>query len=447
MPNPTPASRRPIRYLRWWIGGILFLSTVINYIDRQTLSALAPFLKHDYHWSNEDYALIVIAFRVAYALGQLTLGRFIDRVGTRIALTAAVTWYSIVAMLTAVGSFFTSSRGVLRSFIAFRFLLGLGEAANWPTATKAVSEWFPKEERAWAVALFDSGSSIGAAVAPMLVVGLYFGTGRRWWPPFVIVGALGFLWLIGWRWLYHRPENHPRIEPAELKLILADRQESAELEAETPGQPPIRWIDLMKTRQMWGIVAARAFSDPVWYFITDWFMLFLVQAKHFDPKNTLIAIWIPFVAYDAGNFLAGALSGWMLRRGWRVETTRKTLLIGGAIGMAALIPAIYATNLFAIAGYFGFATLAYAAVCTMGLVLPCDIFQTKFVGSIGCIASFGAGLITIVSTYFIGSITTRYSFEPILIVGSVIPICGVALACWLIRNPRTEKERRMMRRI
>jgi MFS transporter, ACS family, hexuronate transporter len=441
----TETPQRPIRYLRWWIGGLLFLSTVINYIDRQTLAVLAPYLKQDYRWTNADLALIFIAFRIAYAGGQLSLGHFIDRLGTRLALSLAVAWYSLVAMLTSVGSLLGSARAILRSFVVFRFLLGLGESANWPTATKAVSEWFPKEERAWAVALFDGGSSIGAAVAPALVVGLYLGLGRRWWPPFVFVGTLGFIWLSLWRRFYHSPEKHPRIEAAELQMILDDRRESAEAEAEAPGQPAIRWIDLMKTRQMWGIFALRAFSNPVWFFITDWFMLFLVQEKHFEPRNTLIAIWIPFVAYDAGDFLSGALSGWLIRRGWRVERTRKVLLSAGALGMAALIPAIYATNLFAIAGCFGFATLAYGGVCTMGLVLPCDIFQSKFVGSVGCIANAGGGLITIVATYLIGDITTRYSFKPILVAGSVIPLIGAALACWLIQNPRTEHERRMMR--
>jgi len=159
------ASQRPIRHLRWWIGGLLFASTVINYIDRQTLSVLGPYLKHDYQWNNQQFALIVIAFRVAYSVGQTVSGRLIDRIGTRKGLTITVIWYSIAAMLTslAVG---------LRSFAFFRFLLGAGESANWPAATKAVSEWFPKRERGWAVALFDSGSSIGGAIAPLLVIGL-----------------------------------------------------------------------------------------------------------------------------------------------------------------------------------------------------------------------------------------------------------------------------------
>ena len=160
---------RPIPSLRWWIGGILFASTVINYVDRQTLSLLAPNLKVRYHWTNSDYANIVIAFRVAYSLGQTLFGRLLDRIGTRRGLTITVVWYSIVSMLTSL------ARG-FGSFAVFRFLLGAGESANWPAATKAVSEWFPKKERGLATALFDSGSSIGGAIAPFLILSIYF----RW---------------------------------------------------------------------------------------------------------------------------------------------------------------------------------------------------------------------------------------------------------------------------
>src|SRR6266851_10276761 len=213
----TLGIRRPIKHLRWWIGGLLFASTVINYIDRQTLSVLGPYLKNDYHWNNEQFALIVISFRVAYSVGQTISGRFIDRIGTRKGLTIPVIWYSLAAM-------FTSFAVGLRSFAFFRFLLGAGESANWPAATKAVSEWFPKRERGWAVALFDSGSSIGGAISPFLVLWIYFRWG--WRPAFMVPGALGFLWLIVWRWLYYPPEAHPRISQSELEMIMADTLES-----------------------------------------------------------------------------------------------------------------------------------------------------------------------------------------------------------------------------
>src|SRR6266478_4947865 len=230
----TGVRRRPIKHLRWWIGGLLFASTIINYIDRQTLSVLGSYLKNDYHWNNEQFALIVISFRVAYSVGQTISGRFIDRVGTRKGLTITVIWYSVAAMLTsfAVG---------LRSFAFFRFLLGAGESANWPAATKAVSEWFPKRERGLATALYDSGSSIGGAIAPMLVYGIYRQWG--WRVAFMIPGLLGFLWLMVWRRMYHRPEEHPRIGEAERQMILGETRESI---ASQQGTARPRWRDLLK---------------------------------------------------------------------------------------------------------------------------------------------------------------------------------------------------------
>src|SRR5215468_9524230 len=183
--------------VRWWIAGLLFASTTINYIDRQTLSVLAPYLKHDFGWSNSDFAKIVIAFRAAYTIFQLLSGRLLDRLGTRRGLSLAVAWYSLVAMATSMAA-------GLKSFAVFRFLLGAGEAANWPGATKAVSEWFPESERGMAVAIFDSGSAVGGAIAPLMVVWLYqaFGT---WRPAFVITGLLGIVWLLIWRTVYRDP--------------------------------------------------------------------------------------------------------------------------------------------------------------------------------------------------------------------------------------------------
>src|SRR5690349_17927616 len=172
---------RPISNLRWWIAGLLFASTVINYIDRQTLALLAPFLKQDYHWTNSDYANLLISFRIAYSVGQSLCGGFIDRIGTRRGLSLSVCWYSLVAMATSLATGFYS-------FATFRFLLGAGESANWPGATKAVSEWFPRRERGLAAAFFDSGSSIGGAIAPFIVLGIYSRWG--WRPAFVLPGLL-----------------------------------------------------------------------------------------------------------------------------------------------------------------------------------------------------------------------------------------------------------------
>jgi len=337
---PVPASR-PIRGLRWWIGSLLMASTIINYVDRQTLSVLAPYLKHDYGWNNGDFAKIVISFRLAYAIGQSVCGRLMDRVGTRRGLTLSVLWYSAAAMLTSLAS-------GLRSFCAFRFLLGLGESANWPAATKAVAEWFPSRERAFAVAFFDSGSSVGAAIAPALVLWLYHGLGG-WRPAFILTGTLGVLWILAWRWLYRSPEQHPRISQAEKQMILSDREHA---EASEAGQSRPSWIELLKLPQTWGTIASRALTDPIWFFITDWFAIFLV-AKGFKLEDSLIAFWIPFVASDLGNFAGGGFSSWLVRRGWPVGRARKAVVVPGAIGMALLMLALWASNIYVIAGLFG----------------------------------------------------------------------------------------------
>ena len=409
---------------------MLFASTVINYIDRQTLSVLAPFLKTQYGWTNEDYALIVIAFRVAYAIGQTLLGRFMDRVGTRLGLTITVTWYSVVAMLTSFAS-------GLRSFAFFRFLLGLGESANWPAATKAVSEWFPKKERGWAVALFDSGSSIGAAIAPSLVIWLYHSFGD-WRPAFIITGTLGFLWLIVWRILYHPPEVHPRISEEERAMILADREvpDAADTNSGLPistSQPP--WWSLLKYRQTWGSIAARAMTDPVWFFIADWFMIFLVS-KGFSPEDTLVAFWIPFVAADLGNFAGGGFSSYLIKRGWPVGRARKAVVAFGAIGMLTLIPTVYMSNLFAIAGSFAIATFAYATFCTMVLVFPSDLYQSHSVATVSGLSGTAAGILTVLSTFLVGWISDHYTFTPILIAASTVPLIGAFLVFVLVRNTK-----------
>ena len=185
--TPPATFRRTITKLRWWIATALFASTIINYLDRQTLSLLAPHLKIQFHWSNTDYAYIVIAFRAAYSIGQTVFGRLIDRIGTRRGLSLTVAWYSIVSLLTPLAHGFYS-------FAFFRFLLGAGESANWPAATKAVAEWFPKQERGLATAFFDSGSSVGGAIAPFVILSIYFRWG--WRPAVAIPGLLGFFFAL-----------------------------------------------------------------------------------------------------------------------------------------------------------------------------------------------------------------------------------------------------------
>jgi len=417
---------KPIRKLRWLIGGMLFASTVINYIDRQTLSILAPFLKEQYHWTNTDYAMLVIAFRVAYSFGQTFFGRIMDRVGILRGLTLSVISYSIISMLTAF------ARGFY-SFAGFRFLLGAGESANWPAATKAVSEWFPRRERGLATALFDSGSSIGAAIAPLLIIPIYQHYG--WRPAFIIPGILGFIWVLGWRRIGGSPETHPLITPDEREMLIKDKRESAPPgDGITRPYKRPRWSDLLRLPQTWGVIIARSFTDPVWFFITDWFAIYLVS-KGFAIENTLIAFWIPFVAADLGNLAGGGASSLLISRGWSVERARKAVIICGGLGMTLLIPTIFTSKLFLIAGLFAVSTFAYAAYSTMAIVLATDLYADDAVATVSGMSGTGAGVGTIVSTMVIGWVADRYSFEPIMIAASLIPLVGVLLVLKLVRNP------------
>jgi ACS family hexuronate transporter-like MFS transporter len=423
MSDRPDAARFVTPNLRWWIGGLLFASTVINYIDRQTLNVLAPYLKAEYHWTNSDFALIVIAFRISYAVVQLIGGRLVDVLGTRRGLGLAVAWYSVMAMLTSLAN-------SLGSFCAFRFLLGAGEAANWPGATKAVSEWFPAKERGIAVALFDSGSAIGGAVAPGLVVWLYhrFGT---WRPAFLITGVLGFLWLIVWMAMYRRPEEHPRISASERALILRTRAGADET------QLPMRASTLMlaRYRQTWGIVLARAILDPYWFLVADWFALFLVS-RGFKLEETLVGFWVPFMCADVGNFVGGGISGYFIHRGWSVGAARRIIfLICGPL-MLLIIPAVYTTRLWLLIAEFGLATLGYAACATIFLTLPSDLFESRCVATVSGLSGMVTGFVTVIATYAIGAITDKYSFAPILLAASAAPILSAIAIFALVQNTR-----------
>jgi MFS transporter, ACS family, hexuronate transporter len=428
--------RRTIPGLRWWIVALLFLSTVINYIDRQTFSLLAPFLKSEHRWTNTDYANIVVAFRVAYAIGQTLCGRLMDRVGTKRGLTITVLWYSIASIFTPF------ARG-FRSFLGFRFLLGAGESGNWPGAAKAVSEWFPKQERALATAIYDSGSSIGGAIAPFIVLPLFMRWGSR--PAFVIPGVLGLIWLIVWRNLYYSPQEHPRISTAEREMLAADARDEAESSSAGRTRPRPRILDLLKLPQTWGLIVARAFTDPVFFFIADWFPIYLV-AKGIALQNGLIAIWIPFVAADLGNLFAGATSGYLIRLGWSVGNARKALVIFGGIGVTMLIPTVFTVNLLALTALFAVATFCYAAFTTMANVLPTDLFHSESVATVSGLGGTGAAIGTIIVFELAGHIsdariaTGTHLFDPLMILSGLIPFTGMVLVLLLVRNTRATTE-------
>lgn len=412
---------------RWWIGGLLFLSTVINYLDRQTLNVLGPALKVEFSWSNSDFALIIFSFRLAYTLMQTVGGRILDRLGTRNGLTVTVLWYSAVASLTSLAT-------GLWSFCAFRFLLGVGEAANWPGATKAVSEWFPRRQRGLAVALFDSGSSVGAMLAPALMLFIMTRMGG-WRPAFVLVGTLGFFWLVLWRRTYHPPATHPRVSEAERAMIAADHAaENAEAAGEK-GEAPPRWSELLRLRQTWGAIAAKGLTDPVWFMIADWFAIYLVS-RGYSLEQTVAGYWVPFLGSGLGNFFGGAFSGWLIRRGWPVGRARRLVIAGGSLGVFALVPAAFATSYVLLLACFAVATFSYAAMSTMANTLPADLFQSRTVATVAGMAGTAAGTGTLLATLVTGAVADRFSFTPILVVASFVPFTAAVLVLFLVRNTR-----------
>lgn len=397
------------RGLRWWIGGLLFCGTAINYIDRQTLSVLAPFLKLAYHWSNTDFATILIAFRIAYTIGQTVWGRILDALGARRGLTLSVAFYSIVASLTAMADGLTGFR-------AFRFLLGAGEAANNPGAAKAVSEWFPAKERAWGVALFDSGSSVGGAVAPFLVLFLYREFGS-WRPAFLATGCLGFLWVVAW----NRVRGWDMTGDERTK----SRQASARRGVTT----------LLGYRQTWGILAGRFLLDPYWFLMAEWFALYLVS-KGFRIEKSVLGFWAPFLGADLGNFFGGGLSSYWIRRGWPVGRARRTVLLIFGPSMLVLAAAAFTSNYPLLILLFAYTTFAYAACSTMFLALPTDVFHTQAVASVSGLAGTAAGIGTLISTWLIGRISDRVSFEPIIIAASIVPCIATLVFVTMVRAPK-----------
>ncbi|HEY6764950.1 MAG TPA: MFS transporter [Candidatus Sulfotelmatobacter sp.] len=316
---------------------------------------------------------------------------------------------------------------------------GFGESANWPAATKVVSEWFPARERALATAFFDSGSSVGGALSPFLVLWIYFHWG--WRPAFIVPGVLGFIWLLVWRKFYFSPEQHPHISTRELEMLREEKRSNESSSAATK----VRWRDLLRLPQTWGIIAARAFTDPVWYFVTDWFPVYLV-AKGIDLRSGLIAIWVPFLAADLGNFAGGAASGYLIHRGWPLGRARKAVVVAGGFGTMLLIPTIFTQKLWLITFLFAVATFSYACFSTIANVLPSDVYNSNAVATVSGLSGTGSGIGTIIAMKAVGYLSDArisdkgHVFDPIVIASGIIPVIGMVLVLLLVRNTRATRE-------
>jgi MFS transporter, ACS family, hexuronate transporter len=423
---------RAVKNLRWWIAALLFVSMVINYLDRQTLSALAPVFKEQYAWTNADFAWLLISFRVAYTVMQAVAGRLLDYLGTRRGLALSVSFYSLVAALTATVQ-------SVSGFRVFRFCLGAGEAANWPGAIKAASEWFPAKERAWAVALFDSGTALGGVIAPFVALEVYQGFGD-WRPVFVLTGSLGAIWTLLWLVCYHRPEQHPRLSRQELDYI---HQGQPPTTTDQPPMRPVGWRQLLSYRQTWGIMLGRFLLDPYWFFVAEWFPLYL-KSQGFSLEQSVLGTAAPLVASVAGNFAGGALSSALIRRGWAVGRSRRAVLAGFGPSMILIGLSLFSDDYTTLIGLFSYGNFAYSACSTMFLSLPADVFQSRAVASASGLAGTAAGIGTLLSTYLIGQVADRYSFQPIVLVASLVPCLAALVFVRLVRADTPADPRRIV---
>ena len=409
--------------VRWWIVWTLFFSTVTNYISRQTFSVLAPLITAQYHLSHTDLARILGAFQVSYAVTWLLGGILLDVVGTRLGLSLAVILWSVVNILTG---FATSVFG----FAAFRFALGIGEGFNWPAASKTVAEWFPSQERSVAVAIFDSGSSIGGALAAVVIpwVAIEFG----WRYSFVFSGLLGFVWLAMWLRIYYPLHQHPRVTPQEVAYIQAGQ----DVPRTSPERGLQRWLGLLRNRNVWGIVLGRALTDPIWWFYVFWLPQYLSDARGFSLKRIAMFAWMPFIAADLGNFTGGFVSGYCIRRGMSVVRARVWVCAISCLPILAGIPAARVHSVGLALGLICIALWGYASWSTMGLTLPSDLLPHDVVATVTGLSGLAAGLISAVFTLAVGVLVDRYSYGPAFVVAGLMPLFATAFLFLLIRAPR-----------
>lgn len=412
-------NRRPIANLRWWIVGLLFLSTVLNYVDRQTLSILARTIQNDLGLSDTSYARIVQAFLLAYTIAYLLSGRITDRLGTRLSMVTFIVWWSLANMLTA----FAASAVTLG---LCRFLLGLGEPGNYTVGPKAIGEWFTPRDRGLAYGVFTMGATIGATLAPPLIAWLALTWG--WRAAFVVTGAAGLLWAIPWWWLYRSPHEHPRITSAELAGVPA-RDVAAASTGEASGagagagarEPEgALWRDLLSRRETWLLLLSRLLTDPVWYFYLFWFPKYLTDARGLSLVDVGRVAWVVYLAADVGSVAGGWLSGRFIARGMPPIAARKRLLrlamllvLAGPV--LAWTPSLAITLLCA-----GLVALGHLAWQVTLSALVIDRFPpARLATAFGLIAA-GSGLGGMISTGVVGWLVTNYSYAPVFLCMGVL---------------------------
>ncbi|HSV13810.1 MAG TPA: MFS transporter, partial [Tepidisphaeraceae bacterium] len=420
----TQASR-----LRWLIIALVFFATIINFLDRLTISVLAVPICQSLHLNNLQFASISTWFLLAYTISQGISGRVFDRIGTKLGFTISVVIWSTAAMAHSV------ARG-LASLSIFRALLGLGEAGNWPGATKVIAEWFPVRERALAMGIFNSGPSLGSVIAPPLIVWLNLRYG--WQAAFLVTGSLGFLWLFAWLLIY-RPapvaveEAPPSSSEMPPQPLAASRKI---LEYESPlaidDDAAWTWRELLLHRQVWAIICCRVLVDPVWWLYILWLPKYLGAARGLSLQQAGWRTSIPFIAADIGALTGGFASGYLIQRRWSVDASRKTIVILATVPMMAGFFAPHASSLVMALAYISCVTFGFQAWINNVQTLPTDLFPERAVATVAGLGGVGAGIGSMIFTLSTGWVVDHFSYTPVLMTAGLLPAAGTAVLLALL---------------
>ena len=407
-----------INGLRWLMIGLVFLATVINYIDRQTVSVLKTAISQDLGLSNADYAAVQNSFLAFYGISQMVSGRLYDIIGTRRGFVFSITVWSLAALAHAFAR--TAS-----AFAVFRAVLGFGEAGNWPGAAKVVGEWFPVRERALGMGIFNTGAAVGGALSPPIIALL--ATAYGWRMTFVLTGALGFIWLALWLALFRTPAQHPWITDAEHAHILDGTvTDKTSGPAWRPG-----WLQLLRYRQTWAVVMGRFITDPIWWLYIFWLPSYLQEARGFSLQQVGQSAWLPFLAGGIGALSGGYASGALISRGWTVDRARKVVMIVGAMLTSAGILAMRATDPYVALGWMAVVLFGFQVWVNNLQTLPSDFFPSTAVGSVFGLGGAAAALASVLFTWGTGRVVDAFGYTPVFLVSGVLGPLGLVVTLGL----------------
>lgn len=424
----TDVNQTQTKY-RWVIAGLLFFATTINYLDRVVISLLKPTLEKEFNWSETDYANLVVVFQAAYALGMLGMGGIIDRIGTKLGYALSLTFWSIVGIATAFAKT-TFAFGVARG------ALGLAEAGNFPAAIKTVAEWFPKKERALATGIFNSGTNIGAILAPLTVPYIAANWGWQW--AFILTGATGFIWLVLWFTMYKKPAEHPKVSAGELAYINSDADERAE-EAAAENSVKISWFKLLTYRQTWAFFFGKLLTDPIWWFYLFWLPAFLKAQYGLEGTAMAIPVAAVYTIASVGSVFGGWLPLNFIKQGMSVFRARKTAMFLYAL---CALPVVFAQwlgsmNLWLAVLIIGFAASAHQAWSANIFTTVSDMFPRRAVASVTGIGGMAGAVGGILIARLAGKLFDHYKALGEIETGYYIMfiICGVAyLTAWSVMH-------------